>query len=305
MILSNGAVTEDLLNYRDGNIEKGLGIDIEEFDKYVSFKRGEFTVILGHDNVGKTYWFFWYALALSSHHDITWTVWSGENKPWQIVRDLIQMYKGVKFQDLTREEIRLAQYQIESWFKFVDNSKLYKPDELLTIFAESNTDAYFIDPFTGLDRDFGYEANYKFLNSVRQFCNKTKKSIFLATHPNTESGRAGRIYPKEHNFAGELMSPMKDMVEGGKSFSNRVDNFYVVHRLLKMNHMRYITMISVDKVKDKESGGDITLRDQEIYCDFNSGLGFTVQGREGIKRTTSKGMPKGIGFEDEDNDLPF
>lgn len=299
MIIKEGSITEDLLNYHQGNIQKGLGIGIPEFDEFVSFKRGEFSIILGHDNVGKTYWFFWYALALSSHHNITWTVWSGENKPWQIVRDLIQMYSGKFFKDLTPMEIQTYQARIENWFKFVDNSKLYTPEDLLKIFDKSGTDAYFIDPFTGLDRQFGYEANYQFLNQVRQFCNKTGRAVYMATHPNSESGRTGRTHPKGHNFEGEVMPVTKEFVEGGKAFANRVDNFLCVHRYLKIDHMRYTTLISVDKVKDKETGGNITLRDQEIYCEFNSGLGFLVAGRNGINRQEPKGL------DNEPIDLPF
>ena len=86
MLIKEGSITESLFDYKDGKIQKGLGIGIPEFDKYISFKPAEFTIILGHDNVGKTFWFFWYALCISSHHGITWTVWSGENKAWQIVR---------------------------------------------------------------------------------------------------------------------------------------------------------------------------------------------------------------------------
>ena len=68
--------------------------------------------------------------------------------------------------------------------------------------------------------------------------------------------------------------------------------------------MRFTTLVSVDKVKDKETGGDITLRDQEIYCDFNSGLGFLVMGKSGINRGPLPDKSKGM-FVDQEDDLPF
>ena len=129
--------------------------------------------------------------------------------------------------------------------------------------------------------------------------------MHLATHPNSESGRGGRIFAKDHQYAGELMPPLKDHVEGGKSFSNRVDNFYIIHRHLKIDHMRYTTLVDVAKVKDKETGGNLTLRDQEIYCDFNSGLGFTVMGKSGINRNPLPAKDKGLLIDDEPDDLPF
>lgn len=285
MILKEGHSTKDLLAYHGGKIEMGKGIGVLDLDRHIRFKKGEFTIILGHDNVGKTYWTLWYFLCLSTHHDITWTLWLGENKSWSAIRDLIQMYSGKKFKDLTESEIMRYEAIINNWFKFVDNSRLYTPDEMLELFEKSDTDACFIDPFTGLDRGFTHEANYTFLNQVRQFCNRTNKALYMSTHPNSESGRAGRLYPKGHDFEGHLMPPLKDHVEGGKPFSNRVDNFIIVHRLIKHETMKYTTMIDVSKVKDTETGGSVTGFDNPILCDFNSGLGFKVGFDEGIKRT--------------------
>jgi hypothetical protein len=42
--------------------------------------------------------------------------------------------------------------------------------------------------------------------------------------------------------------------------------------------MKYVTLISVDKIKDTDTGGKHTLLDDYIFCDFNSGLGFELYG---------------------------
>ena len=301
MIIPKGAIIEDLLKYHAGEIEMGLGINIPELDRHIRFKRGQFNIILGHDNVGKTNWFVWYALCLSTWHDIRWTFWVGENKPYAIVRDLVQMYKGKRFSELSESEVIHGQRIIENWFSFVDNSKLYTPEELLDIFAKDNSDAFFIDPFTGLDRQFTHEANYKFLNMVRQFTNSTKKTIYMSTHPNSESGRSGRIYPKGHDYEGHLMPPLKDHVEGGKPFTNRVDDFIILHRLTKFNgDMKFKTMVDVAKVKDTETGGCVTGFDLPVLCDWNSGLGFKVGWDEGINREQKNTIKP-----NEDFGLPF
>ncbi len=284
MILKEGHATNDLHRYKDGKIAKGLKIEVPELDRIIRYKKGQFNIILGHDNIGKTYWTMWYFLALSTHHNITWTIWTGENKSWQIMRDLIQIYSGTPFKQLTYDEINRYQVLIEGWFKFVDNSILYTPAELLNIFEDSDTDACFIDPFTGLDREFSHGANYQFLNSVRQFTNRTGKTVYMSTHPNSESGRAGRLYPKEHDYKGHLMPPLKDHVEGGKPFVNRVDDFIILHRLTKHEHMKYTTLVDVAKVKDMETGGSVTGLDCPIYCEFNNGLGFKTGFHDGIKR---------------------
>jgi hypothetical protein len=294
MIKPEGHSIEYLLDYRDGKIREGLGIGTE-LDINLRFKPSQLNIILGHDNVGKTYWIMWYFLALTSIHNLKWCIWSGENNSGQLIRDLIQMYSGRPFKSLTHQEIKVYSMKIDNYFKFVDNSKLYTPNDLLKIFEESDCDACLIDPFTGLDRPMGYEANYEFLNKAREFCNRTKKTLYINTHPNTESGRASMLYDdKNPEWKGHLKPPLKDHIEGGKAFLNRCDDMIVIHRLIKHDSMRYQTMINVEKVKDQDTGGKITYLNTPIMHDWNSGLGFKCGGIDAIKRV--KREPK----KDED-----
>ena len=64
MIQTKGNAIEYLLDYKNGKIKQGIGIGCE-LDKYVRFKKGQLNIILGHDNVGKTYFITWYFLALA------------------------------------------------------------------------------------------------------------------------------------------------------------------------------------------------------------------------------------------------
>lgn len=306
MIQKQGQSTEALLAYKDGKIEHGLGIGIPDMDLHIRFKRGQLNIILGHDNIGKTAMTLWYFLCLSTWHDITWTVYLAENKTWQALRDLIQMYSGKKFQELTTQEILTYQARIENWFSFIDNSKLYTPEEMLKVFRKADTDAYFIDPFTALDRQFGYEANYQFLNNARQFCNETGKTLYLSSHPVTESGRANGHYPKGHDWEGHLKPPYKSSIEGGKAFCNRVDDFIVLHRMTDYEgDMRFKTMFIVSKVKDLETGGKIVNPNNPILLDYNSGLGFKCGFDEGINRNPLPAKDKGLLIDDEPDGLPF
>lgn len=283
MILNSGHSTKFLNDYRDGKIQKGLGLGIE-LDEYLLFKRKQLNIILGHDNVGKSYWFEWYMLALSSQHDLKWCIWMGENSSGQVMRDLIQMYSGKNYFDLDYKEIRRAEIKIEHWFKFVDNSKLYKPDELLNIFNSIEVDGCFIDPFTGLDRGMTHADNYNFLNNARQFCNQTNKTIYLSTHPTSESGRTTMIYPEKHEWSGHLKAPLKAHIEGGKPFLNRCDDMIVIHRLVKHDGMKFHTMVDVEKIKDRDTGGKQTELNNPILFNYNFGLGFTNLGKDAIKR---------------------
>ena len=276
-----------LIDYRNGKVIKGLGIG-NYLDDHLLFKRSQLNIILGHDNVGKSYMINWYFLNLALRHKLKFVMYSGENRKAYILRDMIQMYAGMKFNDLPENKIVEYYKIIEEFFVFVPNNKLYKPIDLLNIFKYSGCDAALIDPFTALDRDMTYTGNYEFLNMAREFVNQTGMSIYINTHPTSESGRMGNLYAQGHEWAGHIKAPLKDHIEGGKAFLNRCDDMLVVHRLVKHEQMKYYTMINVDKIKDINTGGMHTNLDQPVLCEFNNGLGFKINGKDSLSEFRPK-----------------
>ena len=189
MIEQQTKITEYLDNYHAGRIKAGLGIGVAALDNHIRFKAGQFVIINGLDNVGKTVVILWYFLALSVRHGLKWCIYSGENKAGQLVRQLIQFYTGKRLTDLTLREVYLYEEQILQWFTFVDNSSFYKSTELFEIFKQDKYDGCLIDPYTGLNRDFTHEGNYSFLNECRHFCNSTGISLYVNTHVVSSSSR--------------------------------------------------------------------------------------------------------------------
>ena len=63
---------------------------------------------------------------------------------------------------------------------------------------------------------------------------------------------------------------------------------FVIHRLVKHESMKYVTLLSVEKVKDTDTGGQISGIDEFVMCDFNSGLGFTIQSADPLKDVRPK-----------------
>lgn len=287
MLKTKGQELQYLLDYKDGKIKQGLGLDCM-LDDFLRFKPRQLNIILGHDNVGKTYWINWYFLSLALKHGIKFVIWSGENQYGQILRDMIQIYSGQPFKSLNVSQITSYSAYLEQFFDFVDNSKLYKPEELLDIFKKSDAKACLIDPYTGLDRKMGYEGNYEFLNMARQFVNETGMTLYINTHPNTESGRSGNLFPDNHHWKGHLKPPMKDAIEGGKAFLNRCDDMFVIHRLVKHEEMKYITLVTTEKIKDTDTGGKITPLNDYIFCEYNNGLGFKIGGIDPLKNERPK-----------------
>ena len=64
MILEKGYGQEYLFDFHEGKIKRGLGIDTD-LDTNLVFKKGQFVMINGLDNVGKTHFLLWYFLVLS------------------------------------------------------------------------------------------------------------------------------------------------------------------------------------------------------------------------------------------------
>lgn len=285
-------INEYLEDYKKGLIKEGLGIGCK-LDDHIRFKKGSFNMILGRDNVGKTYWRLWYYLVLSVKYDLKWCVWSGENKPGQLVRDLIKIYTGKQFTDLSLDQIYRYSAEIQNWFTFVDNRKLYTYQDLLKEF-EGDYNGCLIDPYTGLDRKYGHADNYEFLNNCRDWVNRTGITLDICLHPVTESGRGGGVYPKGHDYEGHLRRPYKLEAEGGAPFANRCDDYIVLHRLTQHETMWYYTQVFVDKIKDTETGGKQTQLNNPLMLDYNNGLGFIVEGFNPLKDHYEKGNPDRI-----------
>ena len=197
------------------------------------------------------------------------------------------MMIGVKFKELDYGKITYYLMEIDRFFKFIDLNDLYNHKQLLRIFEKEDVNGCLIDPFTGLNHDRGliqFERNYVFCNDIRNFCNRTGKSIYVNTHPQTEAAR--RVYPLDSQLSGYITPPKKSDVEGGQAFANRADDFLTIHRMTNNPTLWSQTEIHVRKVKDTETGGKVTFIDSPVRFDYNEGLGFTCGGHNAIKYAT-------------------
>lgn len=294
MILNNGHSTQFLTDYRDGKIAFGLKINCA-LDEYFVYKHNQLNIFLGHDNVGKTYFQLWYFLALATNHDLTFCLFCDENSAGKVMRDLIQMYCNKPYMQLDHKEIRRAELKIEHHFKFIDNTKRYEPKQVIDLYLKSKCTTLLIDPWNSLKTDLTYTGNYDVLNDLKMVTKESQHSIFVNSHPTSASGRLGAVYPKDHQWKGQVRIPFKSDIEGGKAFANKADDFVVVHRLTSHPELWHFTMIEVAKIKDTDTGGKPTFADTPIMLDYNFGLGLTVNGVDVIKRPAAfqtKMLPK-------------
>ena len=301
MILKKGHASKYLKDFHDGKIKLGLETGATELDNHLRFKRKQFNCIMGGDNMGKTYFTEWYFLILSARHGLKWCLWTDENSSGQVMRDLIQMYAGKPFKDLSKYEIDEHEQTLEEWFTFIDNSQPYTPDALLKLFESVDADGYLIDPFNQLEHDMTYKSNIELIRKLKRWCKTKVKTIYLTMHPITASGRQGAVYPESHEWKGHPRVPGKADAEGGKIFANMCDDFIVIHRLTKHESMKFYTMVNVDKVKDRDTGGQQTGLNMEVLLNYNSGLGFQCQNIDPMIREHlgSSKINANFGFDDE------
>ena len=288
-ILKKGSDNKYLLDYKHDRIKKGLGIDCR-LDDHLVFKRGQYVGVLGGNNVGKTYFMAWYFLCLTVKHGLRWALWMDENKKGRALRDLIQWYSGRPLKQLSDDEIIYYADIIEQSFFFVDNSKIYKTDDLLSILESVNPDGVLLDPFNQLDRPVGYSENITFIRGLKHWCKTKDITLYLTMHPKSESGRKSHEYPKGHDWEGQQQMPNKHNAEGGSIFSNMADDWINLNRFNKLESMKYYTMVDIDKVKDVDTGGSMTLNDFPIMCHFNRGLGFKIDGVNPLESVQNKPM---------------
>ena len=274
-LVEQSEINNYLSDYKNGRIKQGLGIGCA-LDDVLRYKQGTFNMYLGHDNSGKTYFKMWHYLVLAEKHNKKFGIWTGENKAGQIVRNLIQIREGRYIKDMTEVEITRYATEISENFKFVSNKRSYKPNEILQEFGELDIHCGLIDPFTGLDRGFSHADNYLFLNETREWVNRYNVTIDVCLHPYSAAGRMSSVYPKDHAWEGYIKIPSKSDAEGGKPFANRCDDFIIIHRFPSHPELKYKTMVTVEKIKDTETGGQQTEYETPVMLDFNKGLGFKI-----------------------------
>lgn len=293
--LSTDEDRDYLYRARDGKIQMGLTTGIPALDNHFVFKQGNFVVINGHDNTGKSSC-LWYLSVLSAiNHDWKWIIYSGENKSGYVKRKLLEFYYCKMISEMTDAELENGNIWLSDHYTIISNNDLYTYRHIIAIgeklFEKKKYNAFLIDPYNSLfiemdsfsklsTHDYHYQATSEF----RLFCSKFGCTIFLNCHAVTEALR--KTYAKGHKFEGYPMPPSKADTEGGGKFSNRADDFITIHRMVQHPEEWMWTELHVRKVKETETGGHPTGLDFPVRLRMtNKGTGFQdVEGYNAITR---------------------
>jgi len=262
--------------FRQGLIESGKGFGYDELDKYFVLKEAEFYAFVAHSNVGKTTTILWFLLVSAVNHGWNWMIYTGENNPSSVKMKLIEYLTGRKIKEVPEHWLKYAISFINDHFYIVTNDKTYEYKELLG-FAEAllhrkSLKGVFIDPYNSLKANVTmaktkYQYDYEAYSDMLAFTSRTKVTLFLSAHTNTESQRM-------LDNDGNQKMPHATMVEGGVALYNKVHNFVVFHRKIKDNTRWMFTEVSVDKVRNKDTGGQPTPKGEPILLKMQGAVEF-------------------------------
>ena len=274
---------------RNGTFKQGAKTGIPEFDRFWRFKEGEFDMILGHDNVGKSTVSWYFALLDALFNDYHYVIFAGENKVGSVKLKLMEFYLCRKIEAISDQEFADAKKWVESKFDFIRNDESYNYMDIInmgTAMLKRKPKIKMIaEPYNILERDSNgndHQFDQKAMNALRLFIRKTGIGLTLNVHASTEALR--RTYPKEHEWFGYPQPPNKADAEGGGKFTGRADNFMVIHRMTNHPTEWIWTEVHVQKLKEYETGGQITPKTEPFKIRLcQNGTGFeTVSGYNAI-----------------------
>jgi hypothetical protein len=292
MIIDHRNNDEYLELARLDKVPQGLGLFIP-LDKHLRFKEGGFNIILGHANVGKTYWVLWYFLALSTNHSLKHLIYSAENSINGLKRNLIELYGKKKITQMNEAELQNCKDFIESHFDFIDHTRLMTIDEFMKgVQVNKNYDSIMIDPINSFTRPRGvnaHEHDYETSSKLRIFAKKTKTAVYVCMHASTEALR--KVHPVKHDYEGLPIPPSGADAEGGGKWINRCDDFITIHRYTQSQSDWMWTQIHVKKVKETETGGAPTFLSEPVMFKLDNGTKFMCGGLDAVKQSEYKPKP--------------
>lgn len=289
MIKSASDIESKILDVKYGRVKEGLKIGVAEIDEYLRFKQGNFNVIIGHANVGKTTVIIYLFVLWAIKHNLKFLIWSSENTPQSIVRKIIEFKMGKPIQQASDIEINKSVDWCDTHFKIIDVEDLYTYKQLLqeanAIKDAWNYNCLLIDPYNSLSKDSGllkmvggHEYDYQVASEFRLFSKKRSVTVFLNAHGVTEALR--RTHNEKHQYA-NLPTPLGlASVEGGGKWANRADDVICIHRYTGHHSEWMYSLLLVLKVKENETGGRPTPHDEPIRLRMSkNNVGFEFMGK--------------------------
>jgi len=298
MLSKLSQIEQKLFDIKYGRIKEGLKLDIPEIDEFFRYKQGEFNVLIGHANVGKTTTIIYLFVLWAIKHKLRFLIWSSENTSDSIVRKIIEFKIGKPITTAHDDEIKSSLDWCDKYFKIIDYQELITYKDLLKQAYEIKEvwdyDCLLVDPYNSLSKNMdlikhigGHEFDYIASSEFRLFCKSKNVTMFLNAHGVTEALR--RVHPKGEEFEGLPQPLQMASVEGGGKWANRSDSVISCHRYTAHGAKWMYTYISILKVKNQETGGRPTPSNSPLVLKMKpNNVGYTFLGKDLINYKKEK-----------------
>jgi hypothetical protein len=217
---------------------------------------------------------FWLIFLSSFKYDWGWVVYTGENRTASVKMKMVEHYIGKKIKDCSEAEFQEALKWVNERMFFINNDSMYSYDDLLKYTEKvskfHSIKGLFIDPINALKVKGSnkYDSDMEMYTDMLLFTKRTNISVFVALHTRSQSQR-------ERDNNGNQLIPFPADADGGAVLYNKVDIFLTMNRNIQDPQTWMVTEIYVNKMRNKDTGGDTTPRGQMIKLKMNKGIEFT------------------------------
>lgn len=239
--------------------ERGVSTGWPAVDKHYTVRPGEFSVVTGIPNSGKSNWVDALMVNLAREHGWPFAVFSPENQPIEDhMARLMEMYADTPFHDgpterMRRDEMEAAKQWLDAHFSWIlpDDDADWCLDTVLeaakALVFRKGIRGLVIDPWNELEHirpQHMTESEYvgQCLKRMRQFGRRHGVHVWVVAHPT-------KLYRDKD---GHYPVPTLYDISGSANWRNKSDNGLVIWRDFKDQHAP--VEIHVQKIRFKQVG---------------------------------------------------
>jgi twinkle protein len=245
---------------RDRGWERGVSTGWDELDRFYTVRPGEFTVVTGMPNAGKSNWLDALIVNLAREHGWRFALFSPENQPIEDhMARMMEKWAGVPFAEgptprMDGETFELAMKWANEHFTWIlpdDDSEWTVGtvlDRAKSLVFRQGIRGVVIDPWNELEHSPSpglSETIYtgQVLKHVRQFARRHGVHVWIVAHPQ-------KLYRERDT--GQYPLPSLYDISGSANWRNKADNGIVVWRDFADAHKP--VEVHVQKVRFRQIG---------------------------------------------------
>ena len=262
-VLNLDNIWSNVLSFNENGI-KNYSLGLGESDNYLKIAMGEWSIVSGIPNSGKSDIVDQILCNLATKHDFRCAMFSPESFPYE--GHIKRIANKLNNKNCSSDDLNNTKDFIEEhffWIKIDLENLTLKGilDAFRDLVFQKGINVCVIDPWNMLDHSAQRDLSYigRILSEITQFCQQTKTHLFLVAHPR-----------KIESVEGVYKKPTLYDISGSADFFNKAYNGIIVYRCIgqKTSYKSDAVRIYIEKVKRKENG---QLGDFEVAPDFLNG----------------------------------